>query len=186
MAALADGAVPDVVLVDIGLPGLNGLEAVKRIKSISPSTRVVMLTVFDDHDKIFRAIRAGASGYLLKTSPMERIIESVREAYAGGGLYVGSKTAVLALTRVLRKELVGRIRVSTVDPGMVGGTEFSDVRFRGDQERKRAVYEGVDFVTAEDVADCILWVVTRPPHVCVEEVVLKPLQQASQDVIVRR
>jgi len=109
-----------------------------------------------------------------------------REAYAGGGLYVGSKTAVLALTRVLRKELVGRIRVSTVDPGMVGGTEFSDVRFRGDQERKRAVYEGVDFVTAEDVADCILWVVTRPPHVCVEEVVLKPLQQASQDVIVRR
>ena len=109
-----------------------------------------------------------------------------REAYAGGGLYVGSKTAVLALTRVLRKELVGRIRVSTVDPGMVGGTEFSDVRFRGDQERKRAVYEGVDFVTAEDVADCILWVVTRPSHVCVEEVVLKPLQQASQDVIVRR
>jgi len=68
---LARGAVPDVVLVDIGLPGLNGLEAVKRIKSISPSTRVVMLTVFDDHDKIFRAIYAGASGYLLKTSPME-------------------------------------------------------------------------------------------------------------------
>src|SRR5437667_9846768 len=81
---MARGTVPDVVLVDIGLPGLNGLEAVSRIKSISPSTRVVMLTVFDDHDKIFRAICAGASGYLLKTSPMERIIESVREAYAGG------------------------------------------------------------------------------------------------------
>jgi DNA-binding NarL/FixJ family response regulator len=81
---LAHGAVPDVVLLDVELPGLNGLEAVKRIKSISPSTRVIMLTVFDDHDKIFRAICAGASGYLLKTSPMERIIESVREAYAGG------------------------------------------------------------------------------------------------------
>ena len=81
---MARGTLPDVVLVDIGLPGLNGLEAVRRIKSISPSTRVVMLTVFDDHDKIFRAIRAGASGYLLKTAPMERIIESVREAYAGG------------------------------------------------------------------------------------------------------
>jgi NADP-dependent 3-hydroxy acid dehydrogenase YdfG len=108
-----------------------------------------------------------------------------REAYAGGGLYVGSKTAVRVLTEVLRKELVGRIRVSTVDPGMVGGTEFSDVRFGGDQERKRAVYEGVEYLTAEDVADCILWVVTRPPHVVIDEVVMKPLQQASQDVIVR-
>jgi len=81
---LAYGAVPDVVLLDVELPGLNGLEAVKRIRAISPSTRVIMLTVFDDHDKIFKAICAGASGYLLKTSPMERIIESVREAYCGG------------------------------------------------------------------------------------------------------
>ena len=56
-----------------------------------------------------------------------------REAYPQGGMYVGSKTAVLALTRVMRQELVGRIKVSTVDPGMVGDTEFSDVRFRGDE-----------------------------------------------------
>ena len=59
-----------------------------------------------------------------------------REAYAGGGMYVGSKTAVRALTFVLRKELVGRIRVTTVDPGMVGDTEFSDVRFGGDEDKK--------------------------------------------------
>ena len=109
-----------------------------------------------------------------------------REAYAQGGMYVGSKYAVRALTYVLRKELVGRIRVSTVDPGMVGDTEFSDVRFRGDQERKRAVYQGVDFLTPADVADCILWIVTRPPHMNVDEIVVKPLQQASQDNIVRR
>lgn len=109
-----------------------------------------------------------------------------REAYAMGGMYVGSKHAVRALTYVLRKELVGRIRVSTVDPGMVGDTEFSDVRFRGNQERKAAVYEGVDYLTPEDVADCILWVVTRPPHMVVDEMVVKPLQQASQDQIVRR
>ena len=108
-----------------------------------------------------------------------------REAYAGGGMYVGSKFAVRALTEVLRKELVGRIRVTTVDPGMVGGTEFSDVRFRGDQERKRAVYEGVDYLTADDIADCILWAVTRPAHMNVDEIVVKPLQQASQDQIVR-
>jgi NADP-dependent 3-hydroxy acid dehydrogenase YdfG len=108
-----------------------------------------------------------------------------REAYALGGMYVGSKYAVRALTYVLRKELVGRIRVTTVDPGMVGGTEFSDVRFGGDQERKAAVYQGVDYVKPEDVADCILWALTRPPYMNVDEIVVKPLQQASQDTFVR-
>jgi 3-hydroxy acid dehydrogenase/malonic semialdehyde reductase len=109
-----------------------------------------------------------------------------REAYAQGGMYVGSKYAVRALTYVLRKELVGRIRVSTVDPGMVGDTEFSDVRFRGDAEKKEAVYRGVDYITPADVADCILWVVTRPAYMNVDEIVVKPLQQGSQDQIVRR
>jgi 3-hydroxy acid dehydrogenase / malonic semialdehyde reductase len=108
-----------------------------------------------------------------------------REAYAGGGMYVGSKTAVRALTYVLRKELVGRIRVTTVDPGMVGDTEFSDVRFGGDEEKKAAVYRGVEFLRPEDIADCILWSVTRPPHMVVDEIVVKPLKQASQDAIVR-
>lgn len=82
--ALMGGAVPDVVLVDVQLPGMNGIEAVKTIKSISPATRVVMLTAFDDSDKIFRAICAGASGYLLKTSPIENIVESIHQALAGG------------------------------------------------------------------------------------------------------
>jgi len=84
LEALVGGAVPDVILLDVELPGLNGLEAVKQIRSIAPSTRVIMLTVFDDHDKIFKAICAGASGYLLKTSSVEGIIESIREAQAGG------------------------------------------------------------------------------------------------------
>ena len=109
-----------------------------------------------------------------------------REAYPQGGMYVASKYAVRSLTYVLRKELVARIRVTTVDPGMVGDTEFSDVRFRGDEERKRAVYEGVEYLTPDDVADAILWAVSRPPHVDIEEIVLKPLQQATQDMIVRR
>jgi NADP-dependent 3-hydroxy acid dehydrogenase YdfG len=108
-----------------------------------------------------------------------------RETYVAGGMYVGSKTAVRALNEVLRKELVGRIRVTTIDPGMVGDTEFSDVRFAGNQEQKAAVYRGVEYLTPEDIAEAILWSVTRPPHMNVDEIVLKPLQQASQEAIVR-
>ena len=109
-----------------------------------------------------------------------------REAYAGGGSYVASKFAVRGLTEVMRRELVGRIRITTVDPGMVGDTEFSDVRFGGDQERKASVYKGVDYLTPADVADCILFTLNRPEYMVVDEMVIKPLQQASQDAIVRR
>jgi DNA-binding NarL/FixJ family response regulator len=84
LAALAEGVLPDVVLVDVELPGMDGIQAVQRMKAISPSTRIIMLTVFDDHDKIFKAICAGASGYLLKTSPIEKIVESIRDVHAGG------------------------------------------------------------------------------------------------------
>jgi len=68
---------------------------------------------------------------------------------------------------------------------MVGDTEFSDVRFREDQSKKDAVYRGVRYLTPDDVTDCILWAVTRPEHMVVDEIVVKPLQQASQDAIVR-
>lgn len=84
LAALKDGTVPDVLLLDVGLPGMDGIEGVLLMKSVSPATRVVMLTVFDDHDKIFKAVCAGASGYLLKTAPLEKIVESVHEAFSGG------------------------------------------------------------------------------------------------------
>src|SRR5262245_5767406 len=70
LETLAAGALPDVALVDVELPGMNGILAVRRMKSMSPATRIIMLTVFDDHDKIFRAVCAGASGYLLKTAPV--------------------------------------------------------------------------------------------------------------------
>lgn len=82
--AMQGGAVANVILLDVELPGINGVEAVSRIRAISPSTRIIMLTVVDSHNKIFNAICAGASGYLLKTSPAGKIIEAIREVHTGG------------------------------------------------------------------------------------------------------
>lgn len=82
--ALKQQQPPDVVLLDVGLPGMDGLKGISLIKRISPSTQVIMLTVFDDQEKIFQAICAGASGYLLKTSTEEKITESIHEVMNGG------------------------------------------------------------------------------------------------------
>lgn len=75
---------PDVVLMDIEMPGMNGVEAVKIIKQKFPDITVVMQTVFEDDDKVFDAICNGASGYLLKDTPPSRLMESIKEAYEGG------------------------------------------------------------------------------------------------------
>lgn len=77
-------AAPDVILMDIGLPGLNGIEGIRRVKGITPSVDVIMLTVFEDEEKVFQAICAGASGYLLKSDPPDRIIGSLKEILTGG------------------------------------------------------------------------------------------------------
>lgn len=75
---------PDVILLDVGLPGMSGLEGIRHFKSVAPETHIIILTVFDDREKIFNAICAGASGYLLKTSTEERIAEALREVVNGG------------------------------------------------------------------------------------------------------
>lgn len=84
MIAALDDSLPDVLLMDIGLPGMDGIEGVRQVKSIAPNVKIIMLTVFDDHDKVFRAICAGAAGYLLKGTPVEKIIESLHEITTGG------------------------------------------------------------------------------------------------------
>jgi DNA-binding NarL/FixJ family response regulator len=84
LKSLENEVPPDVMLMDIGLPGMSGIEGVKRIKAIIPSTHMVMLTAFEEDEKIFEAICAGASGYLLKSSPAERILEAVDEVLRGG------------------------------------------------------------------------------------------------------
>ena len=108
-----------------------------------------------------------------------------RQPYENAALYVTSKYAVRGFTYALREDLLGRpIRVTTVDPGLVE-TEFSRVRFRGDEERAAAVYERVEPLRPEDVAECVLFAVTRPPHVNVDEIVVKALGQSSATRIVR-
>jgi len=102
-----------------------------------------------------------------------------RETYPGGGVYCASKHAVRALTDGLRHDLLGTgVRVASVDPGLVD-TEFSPVRFKGDLARASAVYRGLRPLSAEDVAEVIVFVATRPPHVAVAEVLLLPTDQAS-------
>ena len=108
-----------------------------------------------------------------------------RQAYENGAVYVASKFAVRGFTYALREDLLGRpIHVTTVDPGLVE-SEFSTVRFRGDREQAKKVYEGVEPVTPADVAECVLFAVTRPPHVNIDELVVKALDQSSGARILR-
>jgi 3-hydroxy acid dehydrogenase / malonic semialdehyde reductase len=108
-----------------------------------------------------------------------------RQAYAGGSIYVTSKYAVRGFTYALREDLLGQpIRLTTVDPGLVE-TDFSLVRFRGDEEKAAAVYRGVDAIQPEEIAECILFALTRPWHVNVDEIVVKARNQSSGGRILR-
>jgi NADP-dependent 3-hydroxy acid dehydrogenase YdfG len=108
-----------------------------------------------------------------------------RQAYENAAVYVSSKFAVRGFTYGLREDLLGRpIRLTLVDPGLVE-TEFSAVRFRGDTEQAKRVYDRVEPMTPDDVAECVLFAVTRPLHVNVDEIVVKALAQSSPTRIVR-
>lgn len=109
-----------------------------------------------------------------------------REPYPGGAGYNAAKHAVSAVSRVLRMELLGQpVRVSQIDPGMVE-TEFSVTRFRGDEEKAAAVYEGMTPLSAVDVADAVVWVATRPRHVNVDQILMLATDQSSARVVHRR
>ena len=108
------------------------------------------------------------------------------EPYPGGAGYNAAKHAVRAVMDVLRMELLGQpVRVSEIDPGMVE-TEFSVVRFDGDEARAAKVYEGMTPLTANDIADCIAWVATRPSHVDIDQMVVRPRDQARATMVHRR
>jgi len=102
-----------------------------------------------------------------------------RVAYEGGSVYCGVKAAEKQITQSLRLELNGTgVRVGTLDPGLAE-TEFAMVRFKGDQAKSDKVYEGLDPLVAEDIAEAMVWMATRPPHVCIDEILIKCTAQAA-------
>ena len=108
-----------------------------------------------------------------------------RQPYENAAVYVTSKYAVRGFTYALREDLLGRpIHLTTVEPGLVE-TDFSRIRYRGDEKKARAVYANVQPVRPEDVAECVLFALTRPPHVNIDEIVVKALAQSSAVRIVR-
>jgi len=124
------------------------------------------------------ALRASGDSHVINVGSIAGF-----EVYPGGAGYTAAKHAVRALTKTLRLELLGEpIRVTEVAPGLAD-TEFSTVRFSGDRERARDVYKGMTPLTADDVAECIAWAATRPSHVNIDEIVVRPRDQAtSRDV----
>ncbi|MFL6199787.1 MAG: SDR family NAD(P)-dependent oxidoreductase [Thermoanaerobaculia bacterium] len=126
-------------------------------------------------------LRASGDGHVINVGSIAGF-----ETYAGGAGYTGAKHAERALTHTLRLELLGEpIRVTDVAPGLAE-TEFSLVRFAGDAERAKAVYRGMEPLTAEDVADCIVWAATRPSRVNIDEIVVRPRDQATATMVHRR
>jgi len=108
-------------------------------------------------------------------------------AYPGGNVYGACKAFVHQFTLNLRADLLGTaVRVSNIEPGLAGGTEFSEVRFKGDKEKAAAVYAGTEALTAVDIADTVEWIVNRPAHVNINEIQLMPVCQAFAPLAIKR
>ncbi|MCL1868339.1 MAG: SDR family NAD(P)-dependent oxidoreductase [Paludibacter sp.] len=124
---------------------------------------------------------ARGSGHIVNLSSIAGI-----EVYPNGNIYCATKHAVNAITKGMRLDLVGKgVKVSSISPGMAE-TEFSLVRFGGDEQRAKAVYNGLEPMTADDIADALEFIITRPPHVCIQDILLTPSAQANTYVSERK
>lgn len=175
VAALAE-AVPDASVVVHSAGGALGLDPVAEADEEQWREMYDrnVLGVMRVTKALLPALERSGDGFVVVIGSVAGV-----EVYPGGGGYTAVKHAANAVTRTLRLELLGKpVRVSEVAPGMVE-TEFSEVRFGGDVERASKVYEGMQPLVAEDVADLITYVVTRPPHVDVDYVSIMPTAQAT-------
>jgi NADP-dependent 3-hydroxy acid dehydrogenase YdfG len=175
VAELAE-SVPEVSVVVNNAGGALGLEPVAEAdeENWRQMYETNVMGVMRVTKALLPALEHSGNGFIVVVGSVAGV-----EVYPGGGGYTAAKHAANAVTRTLRLELLGKpIRVSEVAPGMVE-TEFSLVRFEGDREKADKVYEGTTPLTAEDVADAIAYVVTRPPHVDVDYLSIKPAHQAT-------
>ncbi len=180
--ALAD-AVPVCDLLVANAGGAYDLDRIDTadLDSWSRMYDVNVLGLVRTVQVLLPALRA-SNGHVVMTGST-----AGRWAYEGGGGYVAAKHAVAALRDTLRlEEVENGVRVSEVAPGMVNTPEFSLQRFAGDVERTAAVYAGVEPLVADDIADVIVWVATRPRHVNIDLVQVTPQQQAAVHKVVRR
>lgn len=176
-----DGAKLDVLINNAG--GAHGLDPVAEAKD-EDWEEMLQTNVLG----VLRMTRA-ALPLMLKNPGCSIInIGSVagHVAYEGGAAYCAAKAGELQISRALRLELNGTgIRVSTVDPGLAE-TEFSIVRFKGDTARAKSVYQGTQPLLAEDIAEILVWVASRPAHVNIDELLVKPVDQAAVYKVFRR
>ncbi len=127
------------------------------------------------------ALLASGAGHVINIGSVSGF-----ETYVGGAGYTSTKHALRALTRTLRMELLGQpVRITEIDPGLVD-SEFTRVRFHGDEERARSVYKGMQPLVGQDIAECVVWAATRPAHVNIDEMVVRPLDQATAQMVHRR
>lgn len=180
--------------VDAAVAGLGGVDILFNNAGLSLGRYPFDESTEDDEARVLHTNVDGVLRMTRLTLPHVRdgghivFMGSVagRQAYQNGASYVASKFAVRGFVYALREDLLGRpIRITTVDAGLVE-TEFSIVRFKGDEAAAKAVYEGVDPITPDEVADCVMFALTRPLHVNVDEIVIKALQQSSGARVVRR
>ena len=176
-----DGPPPDILVNNAGLA--RGLDTVQEGSH-------------DDWDEmidtnlkgLLNMMRAVLPGMVARDSGHVVNLGSIagRIVYPKGAVYCATKYGVRAITQGANIDLLGtRVRMSSVDPGLVE-TEFSLVRFRGDEDRARTVYEGVDSLTPEDIADAVCYVLNTPPHVNVQEMLVMPTAQRSPYAMDRR
>jgi NADP-dependent 3-hydroxy acid dehydrogenase YdfG len=183
VAALAS-SLPDVAVLVNNAGGALGMDPIERA---DPADWQAMydtnvLGVLRVTQALLPALSGGAGGHVVVTGSIAGHL-----VYEGGAGYTAAKHAATALVETLRLELNGRpVRVTEVAPGMVQTEEFSLVRLRGDAEAAARVYAGVTPLTADDIADCIAFAVTRPAHVNVDLLVVKPVDQAAPYKVARR
>lgn len=177
------GAIPEAALLVNNAGVGHGLDRIAeaRDEDWEAMWRTNVLGVLRTTRALLPALLASGNGHVVNVGSIAGF-----ETYVGGAGYTGTKHALRALTRTLRLELLGQpIRVTEVAPGMVE-TDFSLVRFGGDRARAEAVYHGMTPLEPEDVADCVVWAATRPPHVNVDEIVVRPRDQATATAVHRR